>query len=140
MAQFTKQLSGLLIVGTILFAACKSSEVDPKYQLGQNESARLGSEVIVRVDSIQDSRCPNDPGINCITGGFASVRLSINKGNDLQQRRLYVGPDGKRYGSDSTTISFSNLTYRIVLKDVVPQPSLQNKSPDKEAVLQISKL
>lgn len=142
MVHFVKRLIGFLAIGSALLAACKSSDATPTYVLGINQSARLSSDVVIRVDSIRDGRCPNNPNISCITGGTASAKLTISKDSNSYQRRLYVGPDSYRYGrgADSTVVSFDNLTYRIILQDITPYPMSFTLLKDQRAFMVISRL
>ncbi|WP_020602133.1 hypothetical protein [Spirosoma spitsbergense] len=143
MVQLTKQLSGLLIVGTLCFAACKSSETVPtnSVSLGMNQSARLSSGVAVRVDSIQDSRCP--VGVTCVWAGQAKVKMLLSKDSDSTMVSLILEP-GVMAGSpkrlDSTNVSLSSETYKVILKDVNPYPTTTNQSLPKSAVVEVTKV
>jgi hypothetical protein len=143
MVQLTKQLSGLLVVGTLCFAACKSSETVPtnSVSLGMNQSARLSSGVAVRVDSIQDSRCPE--GVTCIWAGQAKVKMLLSKDSDSTMVSLILEP-GVMAGSpkrlDSTNVSLSSETYKVILKDVNPYPTTTNQSLPKSAVVEVTKV
>ncbi|WP_097130655.1 hypothetical protein [Spirosoma fluviale] len=135
-----KRFSGFLIVGTILFSACKSNETTPteSISLGLHQSGRLGSEVVVRVDSIQDGRCPMD--LNCIWAGQAKVKLLLSKGTDSKFARLLLGPDGSNKRPDSTTVSLKNERYKVILREINPYPSLANQGKPQTAVVQVTKI
>jgi hypothetical protein len=143
MVQLTKQLSGLLIVGTLCFAACKSSEPVPtnSVSLGMNQSARLSSGIAVRVDSIQDSRCPT--GVTCIWAGQAKVNMVLSKDSDSTTVRLILEPSvtaGSPRRLDSTNVTLSRETYKVILRDVNPYPTTTNQSMPKSAVVEVTKL
>lgn len=138
-----KWLSGFLIVGTTLFSSCKSSDSQPTdlVSIGLHQSARLASEVIVRVDSIQDSRCPT--GATCIWAGQAKVKMLLAKGADSSTVRLILGASlqtdpTKR--ADSTNVTLSNQTYKVILRDVYPYPTISNLAQPQAAVVQVTKL
>ncbi len=143
MVQLTKQLSGLLIVGTLCFAACKSSETVPtnSVSLGMNQSARLSSGVSVRVDSIQDSRCPT--GVTCIWAGQAKVNMVLSKDSDSTTIRLILEPGvmaGSPKRQDSTNVTLSSETYKVILRDVNPYPNTTNQNLPQSAVVEVTKL
>ncbi|WP_018620560.1 hypothetical protein [Spirosoma luteum] len=143
MVQLTKQLSGLLILGTLCFAACKSSDLAPtnRISVGLNQSARLSSGVAVRVDSIQDSRCPT--GGICIWAGQARVKLSLSKGSDSTTVGLILEPGvmaGSPKRQDSTNVTLSSETYKVILKDVIPYSTTTNQNLPKSAVVEVTKL
>jgi hypothetical protein len=128
-----KRLSGFLIVGTLLFSACKSSETTPtdSISLGLHQSGRLGSEVVVRVDSIQDSRCP--PGGVCIWAGETKVKLLLSTSTDSSAVSLTLGVGNNTKRTDSTGVTLSNQPYKVVLRAVGPYPA-------QTATVQVAKL
>jgi hypothetical protein len=143
MFDFTKQLAGLLIVGAVFFSACNSSETTPtdRVALSLHQSARVGADVTVRADSIQDSRCPKD--VTCIWAGQANVKLLLSKDSDSTTVRLALGPDMKEGYSkrlDSTNVSLSNTTYKVILREVNPFPTSSNADQPRTAIVQVTKL
>ncbi|RYF57280.1 MAG: hypothetical protein EOO39_35635 [Cytophagaceae bacterium] len=137
-----KQLSGLLILGALLFSACKSSETTPSdsISIGLHQSGRLGSDVVVRADSIEDSRCPANA--TCIWAGQAKVKLLLSKNSDSTAVRLSLGadPGSTNKRPDSTTVSLRNETYKVILREVNPYPDLNKIGQPQTAVVQVSKL
>ncbi|WP_338870545.1 hypothetical protein WBJ53_23050 [Spirosoma sp. SC4-14] len=144
MFDYTKRLAGLLIVGTVFFTACNSSsETTPtdRVSLGIHQSGRVGTDVAVRVDSIQDSRCPMDA--NCIWAGEAKVKLLLANDSDSTTVRLAIGagikpsdPDRR----DSTGVLLGNSTYKVLLREVNPYPSTSTVGQPQTAVVQVTKL
>ncbi|MVM36565.1 hypothetical protein GO730_00940 [Spirosoma sp. HMF3257] len=128
-----KWLSGFLIVGTTLFSACKSSDAQPNdlVSVGLHQSARLASEVVVRVDSIQDSRCP--PGGVCIWAGETRVKLLLSTATDSSAVGLTLGVGNNAKRPDSTGVTLSHQTYKVVLRAVGPYPA-------QTATVQVAKL
>ncbi|GAB2560156.1 hypothetical protein [Spirosoma aerophilum] len=137
-----KQLSGFLIAGTILFAACKSNETNPtdSVSLGVHQSGRLGSDVIVRVDSIQDSRCPVNA--YCIWAGQAKVKLLLKKDSDSTAVRLSLGadPGSSNKRPDSTTVSLKSENYKVILREVNPFPGTTSSTQPQTAIVQVTKI
>ncbi|MCX6217413.1 hypothetical protein [Spirosoma sp.] len=137
-----KRFSGFLIVGTILFSACKSNETTPtdSISLALHQSGRLGSDIVIRADSIQDSRCPAD--VNCIWAGQAKVKLLLKKDSDSTAVRLSLGadPGSTTKRPDSTTVSLKSETYKVILREVNPTPTLSNDNQPKTAVVQVTKI
>ncbi|GAB4034907.1 hypothetical protein [Spirosoma gilvum] len=142
MIQLKKTLSGLLFVGTLVFAACQHSNTDPTDQvsLGLHQSARLGSDLTVRVDSIQDSRCPANA--TCIWAGQAKVKMLLTKDQDSTAVRLSLGadPGSKNNRPDSTNVTLSSQTYKVILREVNPYPGTSSSNQPQTAVVQVTKL
>ncbi|WP_246859175.1 hypothetical protein [Spirosoma sp. KCTC 42546] len=138
-----KRLSGFLIVGTLLFSACKSSDTQPSdlVSVGLHQSARLASDVVVRVDSIQDSRCPT--GATCVWAGQAKVKMLLVKETDSTKVNLVIGaslnPDSTKR-QDSTNVTLSNQTYKVILRDVYPYPTTSTQGQPQAAVVQVTKI
>ncbi|MFD2933188.1 hypothetical protein ACFS25_05300 [Spirosoma flavum] len=135
-----KQLSGFLIVGTVLFSACKSSETTPsdRVSVSLHQSARLGADIVVRADSIQDSRCPT--GVTCIWAGEAKVKLLLSNGKDSSTVRLTVGASLNSKRLDSTNVSLTNSVYKVILREVNPYPTATPSSQPQTAVVQVTKI
>jgi len=145
MFNYTKPFAALLIVGTVFLAACNSSssETTPtdRVSLGIHQSGRVGADVAVRVDSIQDSRCPLDA--NCVWAGEAKVKLVLSKGSDSTTARLIIGAGVKASDpnrQDSTGVSLGNSTYKVILREVNPYPSTSTVGQPQTAVVQVTKL
>lgn len=106
-----------------------------------NQSARLSSGVAVRVDSIQDSRCPM--GVTCVWAGQAKVSMMLSKDSDSTSIGLILEP-GKMAGSpmrqDSTNVRLSSEMYKVILKEVNPYPNTTNQTQPKSAVVEVTKL
>ncbi|AUD05703.1 hypothetical protein CWM47_29990 [Spirosoma pollinicola] len=136
-----KRLSGLLIVGTVLFSACKSSNTSPtdSISLGLHQSGRLGSEIVVRVDSIQDSRCPLN--VTCIWAGQAKVKFLLSKDTDSTAVRLSLGadPGSSNKRPDSTTVSLNSERYKVILREVNPYPGSTTTNQPQTTVVQVTK-
>ncbi|WP_461041993.1 hypothetical protein [Spirosoma harenae] len=142
MTQLTTKLSGLLFVGITIFSACKSNDTTPTDQvsLGLHQSARLGSEVTVRADSIQDSRCPAN--VVCVWAGQAKVKLLLSKDQDSTIVRLALGADpgpSNNKRPDSTSVTLSNQTYKVILREVNPYPGTTSDNRPQTAVVQVTK-
>ncbi|WP_080057558.1 hypothetical protein [Spirosoma aerolatum] len=143
MIQLKKKLSGLLFVGTLVFAACQHANTDPTDQvsLGLHQSARIGSDVTVRVDSIQDSRCPANA--TCIWAGQAKVKMLLSNDRDSTTVRLALGADpgvSNNKRPDSTNVTLSSQTYKVILREVNPYPGTTPSNQPQTAVVQVTKL
>lgn len=142
MLQFKKTLSGLLFVGTFVFAACQHANTDPTDQvsLGLHQSARIGTDVTVRVDSIQESRCPANA--TCIWAGQAKVKMLLSANQDSTTVRLSLGadPGSTNKRPDSTNVTLSSQTYKVILREVNPYPGTQSGNQPQTAVVQVTKL
>lgn len=141
MLRHVKLIVSFLFVGVAFLYACRSKEVAPQlppdyFAIEASKSVSLVSGLTVRVDSIFDNRCPI--GSNCFFAGSASALLTLNPQTDPQKRRLFVGNSKER--SDSTTVQFQNITYKVILRGVIPYPSSENLKPKRQAVIQVSRL
>ncbi|MVM28936.1 hypothetical protein GO755_02745 [Spirosoma sp. HMF4905] len=143
MLDSVKWFSGFLIVGATLFSSCKSSDSQPTdlVSVGLHQSARLASEVVVRVDSIQDSRCPT--GATCVWAGQAKVKMLLSKDKDSTAVSLILGPSLKADSTkriDSTNVTLSNQAYKVILRDVYPYPTVSTQGQPQAAVVQVTKI
>ena len=129
---------------SVAVSACKSGDVVPAdlIRLGTGQSGRLASGLVVRVDSISDSRCPTEAV--CIWEGNVNVSMLISTVNDSAEVKLILGPDLSKRGardSDSTNVRLDNQTYRVILRDVTPYPkTITQLVGPKTAVVQVSRL
>ncbi|WP_224999992.1 hypothetical protein [Cesiribacter sp. SM1] len=89
----------------------------------------------LRLNSIQDSRCPKD--VNCITGGKAVAELAV--GSEGAVANLCTGADCFGESGNSFLFRFNNLSYNIVLVDVLPYPNDGQESVRKQAILKIKR-
>ncbi|MBC8151328.1 MAG: hypothetical protein H7Z72_00290 [Bacteroidetes bacterium] len=139
MISLVKISLGIFLIGLSHFKASKSARTAPEDHvlLGLNETARIGTDLIVHVDSLIDSRCPAD--VDCFWAGQAAVTLSLSKNAETQMRRFYVAGSAL-IQADSTTVQFDSTQYRIVLKDVIPYPAKAVNQLNRRAVIRITKL
>ncbi|GAB3781088.1 hypothetical protein GCM10028818_34500 [Spirosoma horti] len=100
----------------------------------------MGSDVVVRADSIQDSRCPLNA--TCVWAGQAKVKLLVSKNSDSTAVRLSLGadPGSTNKRPDSTTVSLKNETYKVILREVNPFPGSASTTQPQTAVVQVTKL
>ncbi|MDB5241458.1 MAG: hypothetical protein JWP57_2083 [Spirosoma sp.] len=132
-----------LFLGTVFIVACKPSVTTPSdtIAIGLRQSGRLATEVVVRVDSIQDSRCPT--GATCIWAGQARVTLLLSKNTDSTTVRLVLGPNVNQDNAtrlDSASILLNSERFSVVLRDVTPYPSVPPQNQTQTAVVQIIRL
>lgn len=137
---FTKKSIALLTGGVLFVMACQQSGTSPAelVSLQRNQSARLSSDVTVRIDSIMDSRCPIN--VNCIWAGQASVALTLSKENATAATHLILGAStaaGKR--ADSTTVLLASQTYIVILRNVTPYPGTGTTGQMQQAVVQVNR-
>ena len=118
------------------------------FQIKSGEEAWLSgasakSDLKVIVESITDSRCPE--GVTCIWAGNAQVKLTLSDAGDRQEVDLCIGScylEGDQYGSfteqDTISVTVASQHYEVILKAVLPYPTQDNSTAEKEAVLEIS--
>jgi len=123
--------------------SCKSDKIeqDPsvkviKYQ--ESISLRNGT---LKFTEVNDSRCPSDPGIFCITGGAAIVDLELRSAQDISLRkqvRMCLGEcgyliNGERFSiEDTIIISLANINYSLILFEVNPYPKFSPPQSEKD--------
>ena len=127
MIPFAKQLSGLLIVGTVLFSACKSSNVPPELpsdyivlQSGVLLPTSVGLTAIA--DSVWVSICPANA--SCFAPNSAGLVLRLSKGTQSQSVKLFAwipnytrrlaSPSGF---TDSTSVELDGQRYKVILRN-----------------------
>lgn len=116
------------------------------FQLGiQQEAFIIGQlptdSLNVVVESITDNRCPE--GAQCIWAGNAEVSLSLSDEVDTQSLTLCLGDcrSGENPGfieQDTTSVTVGEQMYEVILKAVVPYPSINGSTENQEAVLEIN--
>jgi hypothetical protein len=135
-------VSLLLTLSTLLLFACSNTTPAPDEQvtLALNQSARLSTGITVKIDSLADGRCPLN--LNCLWAGNARLKAVLSKGAEQKSVRLVLGPDPTNSANrrpDSTGVVLGGVTYKVILRDVVPYPGSGQARPT-EAILQIKGL
>lgn len=151
MVQFTKQLSGLLIVGTVLFAACKSDNPSPALA-ADHIAIQAGSSVLTSVgliaiaDSVNVSICPANA--NCFAPNSASIVLRLSKGTQSRSVKLFAWipnytrrPASVSGLTDSTGVELDGQRYKVILRDGRLSNSSGSETLQKGiAIVQVSQL
>jgi len=83
----------------------------------------------VRIDSIEDSRCPANA--MCIWAGRVAVELLLSKSADSHSVTLILQA-GQQLGS--TQVTLGTVTYKVVLRSVLPYPGTGSTQPLKATV------
>ena len=128
----------MVLIGLSLFGACKSAETTPvslpenEVLLGLGKSARIGTDLIVRVDTLQDSRCPAN--VECFWEGYAFVSATVSNAISQQRVRLYLNSQSRVNRKDSAGVMLSGQTYKVILRDVY------QVNQEQQAVIQVTKL
>jgi hypothetical protein len=151
MLHFTKQLSGLLIVGTILFFACRSSSISPDLPpdyiaIQAGASVQTSAGPTASADSVSVSICPENA--NCFAPNSATVVLRLSKGAQSQPVKLFawipnynrrlVVPTGL---TDSTSVELEGQRYKVILRDgkLLTNSGIESLTKGT-AIVQVSKL
>lgn len=147
MIQLTKTLSGILIAVSIVFYACRSSNISPELPpdyivLRPGILIPTSVGVTAIADSISVSICPADA--YCFAPNNATISLRLSKGTQSHSMRLFAWiPNYSRrptYVSgptDSTTIELGGQRYKVILRDgrYATTTGSENRP---EAVIQVS--
>ena len=133
-----KHTFAAILLALSLFGACKSAETLPSDQVsvGLNKAARVRADITVRVDTIQDSRCPK--GVNCIWQGQAFVSTLISAKNAQQRVQLYTNPFPGTNQPNSADITLDGQTYKVILRGVYAVDP-NNDQSEKQAIIQVTK-
>jgi hypothetical protein len=97
--------------------------------LAEKELGWVSSGLAVRIDSIQDSRCPAK--VQCFWAGLVEVKVSLSMGTDSRSVNLILQP-GQQL--DTTQVTLGTDTYKVMLRNVVPHPVLGSTVPRKATV------
>jgi hypothetical protein len=139
---------GAIILGLLSFIACeKTIETSKiigfgqKAVLKQSQSVWFGADTLTGmqlvVNEITDSRCPNDPNIQCVWAGEATVNLLATDTKDSVSLNLKISP-AKNPQTDTVSFSLGNKYYKALLFEVNPYPNSKNEGA-KFATLTILK-
>jgi len=150
-------MKNLLLVCFVVFAliSCSKEDFGPVYgALGHeiklkndqtayyNPGSAEGSQRLqVKLERVYDSRCPI--GAMCVTYGSAIAMFRVNSGDGAGETvTLCLGACDRGFRStDTTAVTIQNISYRIILLEITPHPSLKQK-PDvvKEATLIVERI
>ncbi len=85
--------------------------------LSVRESEELPSGITVRIDSIQDSRCPAK--VQCIWAGQVEVKVLLSQFRNSESVSLALQP-GQQLNTATVTLGAG--TYKVTLQSVLPYP------------------
>lgn len=129
--------SGLMIGCTRNTPTAESLSGKP-VAMATNQATRVGEDVTVQVERIQDSRCPAN--VVCIRYGSANVAVTLTKGSDRQTGQLCLGDCAPALkAQDTTVVAVGGSTYRVILSEVRPYPGTGATDAKQEAVIRILK-
>lgn len=122
-----KLFKSLLLCLMVLVVSCKKNNVhfNHKLQVFKDEAFKLENDLSIKLNTINDSRCPKNA--LCIWAGNVVVNLSLLK-NDKEavQQDLCLGCDPN---SDTKIFNVDGKNYQIQLLEVNPYPE-SGKSND----------
>ncbi len=138
---------GAIIIGLLSFVACeKTAETQKiigfgiKTELAQTESIWFGSDTLtglkVRVIEIADSRCPNDPNVQCVWAGEAKVKFTATHNTDSVGFDLKISPT-ENPETDTVSFKLNSKNYQAILYAVNPKPTANNNQGAKFATFTI---
>lgn len=108
---------------------CVGSVASDSISLAAQESGQLSFGVTLRIDSIQDSRCPANA--MCIWAGRVEVKVLLSKNTDSQSVSLILQP-GQQL--DTAQVALGTVIYKCVLQNVLPYPGTGFTQPKKATV------
>jgi len=94
----------------------------------------------LQVLEINESRCPSD--VVCVRFGEAMVEVGVTGTQEiLKILDLCIGDCPQRGGeviiTDTVSVEIDNISYAVILKDVVPYPTTSNQDQAKQAILEV---
>jgi hypothetical protein len=109
----------VLILTTALMACNKTEEVcnSPIFEVKKDQTVTMSS-IQIRLDSVQDSRCPD--GATCIQAGQAVAKLTFIQGSEQVSKSLQV-TGLVRTPKPDTVLVFDK---KAILLNVFPYPSV----------------
>ncbi len=104
----------IIVVAALL---CIGLVAGDSISLAVNESRELPSGMTVRVESIQDSRCPAN--VMCIRAGQVKVKVLVAQSRNSQSVSLVLGLSQQ---SNTAHVTLGATTYKVTLQSVLPYP------------------
>ena len=120
-----KNIIRLAGVFLLLFGCSKHEDV---YTLKSGQTLRISNNLLLRVESINDSRCPT--GVDCAWQGTASVQFHFVTKKEKYDFTLTTSP-----GFNDTVIE----DIKIQLINVLPYPVHNKKQPVKTVIILVGK-
>jgi hypothetical protein len=136
-------MKNFFFIGLTWLAACSdrkeaAPQPEPESSLvtaKQKAAVRTsGSELKVELLKVTDSRCP----INalCITAGDAELTFNITDGSQAAVVVMHFqGGDLKK---DSKEFKLGKVNYMLIVKEVLPYPTTESKTPLEEYTVNVS--
>ena len=125
-------VTALLCLALVAAKAIPPAPLGNSISLAARESAQLSSGVTVRIDSIQDSRCPANA--MCIWAGRVEVTVLLSQNTDSQAVNLILQA-GQQL--DTAQVTLGTATYKVVLQGVSPYPGT-GLAQTKKATVQVT--
>jgi hypothetical protein len=119
----------LLCFGLVACISTPSIPSSDSVSLAVHESGQLPHGTTVCIDSIQDSRCPANA--MCIWAGRVEVKVLLSKSTYSHSISLILQP-GQQL--DSTQITLGTVTYKVMLRSVLPYPGTDSTQTSKVTV------
>ncbi|MBC5993418.1 hypothetical protein [Pontibacter cellulosilyticus] len=110
----------------------------PVQVIAKRSSGAEGDPVVIKVASINDSRCPT--GVSCMWAGKADVALSLGtKNGETVNLNLCLGQCANKTfnETDSSTITLDGIKYKLVLLQINPYPTTENATQQKTVVVKV---
>ena len=117
----------VLILTTALMACKKTEEVcnSPIFEVKKDQTVTMSS-IQIRLDSVQDSRCPD--GATCIQAGQAVAKMTFIQGSEQVSKSLKVA-GLVRTPKPDTVLVFDK---KAILLNVSPYPTVNVSIPQKD--------
>ena len=125
-----KMLFFTFLIFTALMA-CKKTEVvscGDTFQLNKEQTVTI-CDIKIRLDSVQDSRCPE--GVVCVHAGEAIAKLTFMKGNEEVLKALKV--IGRSPKADTVAV----FDKKVILFSISPYPNSTSPILQKDYKLQM---
>ena len=128
-SRFLVVLTFVVLISYVVSAAKEKRLTTQSATLGVNQTKRVCRRVVLRVNSIEDSRCPVN--VQCIWEGQAKVKLTLSTTTASNTVELIIGAQA----SPAAQVTLGSVVYTVTLQDVIPYPGTRNTAP--KAVIEI---
>jgi hypothetical protein len=115
-----KRIFVIMLIFTTALMACKKTEEvcnSPIFEVKKDQMVTMSS-IQIRLDSVQDSRCPD--GATCIQAGQAVAKLTFIQGGEQVSKSLQVA-GLVRTPKPDTVLVFDK---KAILLNVFPYPTV----------------
>lgn len=126
---FLVLLVGVLISGAAIVSARPTKSSTDTVTLAAGETVKICCDAELKIDSIEDSRCPANA--ICVWAGRATVDVTVSNSQGSNSAQLILDSKDQSHA----LITVGRATYDVTLNGVTPYPG--TGKPPSQATIQI---